>query len=82
MHEAEARRIANQAAQGAIEGLFLHLGIDIKDKDALKELRSNLSFLQRMSKGANIFTATCIGAFASGFIGLMVFAAQQWMSRR
>jgi len=55
--------------------VLLHLGIDVADKEAMKELRSNLEFLKRMDRGAREVKSaaikTCVGALITGLLSLL-----------
>lgn len=79
----EQESIAERAAQRTIEGLFLHLGIDIKDPEALKQMKEDLAFLARMGRGArevkSVAIKTCVGSLIAGLIALLGIGIKDWI---
>lgn len=73
--EIAAERTANHMAEKVVESFFLHIGIDVHDKDAMRELRENLAFLSRMNRGAQevkkAAIKTCVGALTTGLLALL-----------
>ena len=65
--------------------VLLHLGIDVDDKEGMKEFRSNLEFLKRMDRGAREVKSaaikTCVGALITGLITLLLIGIRQWFSK-
>lgn len=81
-HE-EAREIANEAAQRAVEGVFLHLGVDITDDKAVHELKENFQFLGRLNKNAKIASATTIKVTVTSAVtaifALLLIGFKDWI---
>lgn len=77
-----AERTASEMAERVVAGIFLHVGYDVNDKEAMKELRDNLQFLSRMNRGARDIKSaaikTCVGAVVTGFITLVVLGFKDW----
>ena len=65
--------------------VLLHLGIDVADKEAMKEFRGNVEFLKRMDRGAREVKSaaikTCVGALITGLITLLWIGLRDWLSK-
>ena len=51
--EQEVERIAKTAADEAVDQLFLHLGVDLNDKDQMSSLKYDLAHLHRWRKSTD-----------------------------
>jgi hypothetical protein len=80
---AEAEHIAAMAADKAVEGVFLRLGVDTKNPVALAAWQDNFSFLGRINTGAKLVKATTIrtgvGAVFAGCVTLIVLGFKDWI---
>ncbi len=75
----EVEAVAKAAAEKAVSHVFLHLGVDVENKDELKELKRGLSFLrswrssvETVRKGGLVAAVTVITAGALGLIWLSI----------
>jgi hypothetical protein len=63
--------------------IFLHFGVDVTDKTALRTLRDDLAFLARVNRGAREIKSaaikTCVGAVVTGGIALLVLGFKDWV---
>jgi hypothetical protein len=80
-----ARRAAVETADIVVARIFLHVGIDVADKDALARLRDNLAFLSRVERGAREIKSaavkTCVGAVITGLLSLLVLGFLEWVHK-
>lgn len=80
----ELEQIVERSQNRAIEGLFLRIGVDIKDPDQVRELKENLSLLTRVGYGARLVKATtiktCVGAIVAGLIALLILGFKDWIA--
>lgn len=64
--------------------IFLHIGIDVEDKAQVERLRDNLSFLNRIGRGAEVMKSTaiksCVGAFFAAVFAILVLGVKDWVS--
>lgn len=81
--EAAALRAADHTAEMVVSRIFLHVGIDITDKVAMANFREQLQFLARMERGTrevrSMAVKTCVGAFVTGLITLLVIGFTNWI---
>lgn len=75
--------IAQAAADKALERILLRLGIDPDDSKGMQNVRNDLFFLARMSRGANqisgIIVKTCVGAMVLGVIWIVLQGFKDWI---
>jgi hypothetical protein len=80
--EIAAEKAAERAAIKAVEFVFLYLGIDINDKEALRRMREQLEFVARVERGAteikNATIKTCVGAFFAGLFALLLLGYRDY----
>lgn len=81
--EIASERAGHAAAKAAVESVFLHLGIDILDKEQVSDLRESLQYLKRLNRGAkevkSVAIKTCVGAVVTGIITLLVLGLKDWI---
>jgi hypothetical protein len=74
--EHAADKAADKAAEQAVKVAFLMLGVDITDAEQVKQLREDITFLQRTNRGAREIKSaavkTCVGAVVTGLLALLV----------
>jgi len=84
--ERAAEKMANEMAEKVVAGIFLHLGVDVNDKEAIKALRDDLSFLARMNRGAREIKSaaikTCVGAVFAGLFSILIIGFKDWIFQK
>lgn len=81
-HDDDAfRTVAEQAADRAVREVFLRLGIDVDDREALASAMDDFSFLKRMNRGAKEVKSTTIktavGAIIAAVFALLVLGFKE-----
>ncbi len=82
-YTAAVQAIAQEAAERAVVTILLRMGVDPDDRDGLKRLRDNLTFLARMNRGADqvgsIVAKTCAGAAVMAFLWMLGAGFKDWL---
>lgn len=75
------KRVADEAARKAVSDALLHLGIDVDNPETNADLKDDLAFLSRLNRGSrevkNAAIKTCVGAFITATIALMVLGIRK-----
>lgn len=81
--EIAAERAAEKVAGKVIEGIFLHFGVDVTDREQVKGLKEDLSFLHRLNRGnmeiKRAAVKTCVGAVVLSTLTMLGWGFKEWL---
>lgn len=82
MTEFDMHRIAEAAAEAAVNKTLLRLGLDPEDKESFADSRADFAYLRKLRVGSELFKKQGLSTLASVIttfvIGALVAAIYKW----